>query len=256
MESTKAPEKFVLEQLEKFNGLAPGTLPQLVLQLPDGAFQLSMTQFFLHALGQDIVANRRVLDFGTGTGIVACLAALLGAKSVVATDNNPQVLRCAENNLRLNGFFPEKVELQLAHGFALPQRYRGGFDVVISNPAQIPLPYTIESLGDYFVGVYGRLMIDMVVENCCRFLSDSGVVLLTHSSLSNPWQTVNNMVSKGFSCEVLGCRSFPLYGGLEDPEVLDHLLRVGREIWQEDDGGYWFKTYFLKFVRGHKNCTK
>jgi len=45
----------------------------------------------------------RVLDLGTGTGILAIGAALLGATTVVAVDNNPLAVRTAARNVKLNG---------------------------------------------------------------------------------------------------------------------------------------------------------
>ncbi len=44
----------------------------------------------------------RVLDLGTGTGILAVAAALLGAKKVLAVDLNPLCVRTANENVRLN----------------------------------------------------------------------------------------------------------------------------------------------------------
>lgn len=44
----------------------------------------------------------RVLDLGTGTGILALAAALLGAKRVLAVDLNPLCVKTACKNVRLN----------------------------------------------------------------------------------------------------------------------------------------------------------
>lgn len=44
-----------------------------------------------------------VLDVGTGTGILALAALLLGAKVAVATDNDPDALRVARENAEVNG---------------------------------------------------------------------------------------------------------------------------------------------------------
>jgi ribosomal protein L11 methyltransferase len=43
-----------------------------------------------------------VLDLGTGTGILAVAAALLGAKKVVAVDLNPLCVKTAAKNVELN----------------------------------------------------------------------------------------------------------------------------------------------------------
>jgi len=45
---------------------------------------------------------RYVLDLGTGTGILAIAAALLGAKKVVAVDLNPLCVKTAAKNVELN----------------------------------------------------------------------------------------------------------------------------------------------------------
>lgn len=44
----------------------------------------------------------RVLDLGTGTGILAIAAALLGAKRVLAVDLNPLCVKTARENVKLN----------------------------------------------------------------------------------------------------------------------------------------------------------
>jgi ribosomal protein L11 methyltransferase len=46
---------------------------------------------------------QRVLDLGTGTGILALAAAILGAKEVLAVDLNPLSVKTAQRNIRLNG---------------------------------------------------------------------------------------------------------------------------------------------------------
>jgi ribosomal protein L11 methyltransferase len=59
----------------------------------------------------DKLLSYRVLDLGTGTGILAIGAALLGAKSVLAVDNNPLAVRTAALNVKLNKF-EEKIEVR------------------------------------------------------------------------------------------------------------------------------------------------
>lgn len=47
--------------------------------------------------------SQRVLDVGTGSGILAIAAAKLGAESVLGTDNDPIAVRVAEENAIRNG---------------------------------------------------------------------------------------------------------------------------------------------------------
>ncbi|MFH0844939.1 MAG: 50S ribosomal protein L11 methyltransferase, partial [Pseudomonadota bacterium] len=52
-------------------------------------------------LGESTRWNR-VLDLGTGTGILALIAAYLGAKEVLALDVNPLSIKTARRNVQLN----------------------------------------------------------------------------------------------------------------------------------------------------------
>jgi len=51
----------------------------------------------------DRLPSYRVLDLGTGTGILAIGAALLGAEKILAVDNNPLAIKTAALNVKLNG---------------------------------------------------------------------------------------------------------------------------------------------------------
>lgn len=49
------------------------------------------------------VSGKRVLDFGSGSGVVAVAAAMAGAKESIACDLDPAALDAAAANARLNG---------------------------------------------------------------------------------------------------------------------------------------------------------
>ncbi len=73
---------------------------------------------------------RTVLDLGTGTGLLAIAAAKLGAKRVVALDNNPLAVAVARHNVEMNdcGDRVEVVQHDLNGG--LPDT---NYDLVITN---------------------------------------------------------------------------------------------------------------------------
>lgn len=71
---------------------------------------------------------RRVLDVGTGTGILAMAAALLGAGSVTAIDNDPLAVEAAEKNVAAN----EVADRVFVSGLALAE-VKGRFDLVTAN---------------------------------------------------------------------------------------------------------------------------
>lgn len=70
-----------------------------------------------------------VLDLGTGTGILAIGAALLGAERILAVDSNPLAVRTALLNVRLNGL-EKKVKVREA----LAERsIDHDFDLLVAN---------------------------------------------------------------------------------------------------------------------------
>lgn len=53
----------------------------------------------------------QLLDFGTGSGIIAIAALLLGVSRVHAVDRDPVAIKVADINLRENGFGPDRFSL-------------------------------------------------------------------------------------------------------------------------------------------------
>lgn len=60
------------------------------------------TSLCMRFLENYIKGGMKVLDVGTGTGILAMCAAKLGAKEVLAVDNDPVAVKVAEENIALN----------------------------------------------------------------------------------------------------------------------------------------------------------
>ena len=60
------------------------------------------TRLCLLALEERLVPGDTVIDLGCGSGILAIAAARLGARHVVALDNDPQAVRVAEENVAAN----------------------------------------------------------------------------------------------------------------------------------------------------------
>jgi len=86
------------------------------------------TTFMMVLQMQDIdFKDKHVLDFGTGTGVLAILAHKLGATSVVAIDNDNLCIENASENFIKNNI--ETIELKKAdHVDAKP-----GFDIILAN---------------------------------------------------------------------------------------------------------------------------
>jgi ribosomal protein L11 methyltransferase len=70
--------------------------------------------------------GKNVLDFGTGTGVLAILAEKLGAANVMAIDNDEWSIRNAEENIRRNGC----IRIGLSLTYHLPDQK---FDIILAN---------------------------------------------------------------------------------------------------------------------------
>lgn len=78
--------------------------------------------------------SKTVLDVGTGSGILAAAAALLGFAGVVALDNDPEAVEVAGETIRNNGI-ARKVRLICGTTAEIGET----FDVVIANIQSQPL---------------------------------------------------------------------------------------------------------------------
>ncbi|MEE8162881.1 MAG: 50S ribosomal protein L11 methyltransferase, partial [Anaerolineae bacterium] len=80
---------------------------EVVIELdPSVAFGTGLhptTRMCLRALEEHLKPGDKVLDLGTGSGILAIAAAKLGAGSVLALDNDPLAVRAARANVQSNG---------------------------------------------------------------------------------------------------------------------------------------------------------
>jgi ribosomal protein L11 methyltransferase len=82
---------------------------------------------------------RRVLDLGSGTGVLAIAAAKALHRRVLASDIDPLAAAVARDNARLNGV-GNLVQSICAIGFSAPQfKARAPFDLVLANILANPL---------------------------------------------------------------------------------------------------------------------
>lgn len=69
----------------------------------------------------------RFLDLGTGTGLLAIAACLLGYRHITAVDNDPEAIEAARRNLKLNA----AVDIDLIGGDI--SKLSGSFDLIAAN---------------------------------------------------------------------------------------------------------------------------
>jgi len=116
------------------------------------------TTLCLEALDDELTAwppeqPKRVLDVGTGSGVLALAALASGVPRVVAVDIDAGAVRVAAENARLNGL---SSRLHLVHGG--PEALSGFWPLVLANVLAAPLMDMAPTLARR-VGHNGRLVL-------------------------------------------------------------------------------------------------
>jgi release factor glutamine methyltransferase len=164
------------------------------------------TALLLDAAWCEVRPTDRVIEVGTGSGIIAAALATI-AGSVVATDINPHAVACA----RYMGIDP--VQCDLVSGI------RGMFDLIIFNPPYLPTQPG-ERINDWLEyaldgGTTGRVVIERFVLDVGRVLAPGGRVLLLFSSLTELTDVSTLFLDHGYSVAVVA-----------DQNVEDEILYV------------------------------
>ena len=97
-----------------------------------GTAEHATTRGCLRALEETIAEGARVADVGTGSGILAIAAALLGASRVVALESDPWATAAARENARENGV-EDRVEVRDAEVGPGDLALLGPFDGIVAN---------------------------------------------------------------------------------------------------------------------------
>ena len=120
-------------------------------QMAFGTGQHATTRLCLKAVDEvllerkDDLATLKVLDVGTGSGILAIGAALLGARHIVGMDNDQVSVETAAENATLNGV---STSCKFSVG-AMPQAEKalgGPYDLILANILADPLVEMAPSL--------------------------------------------------------------------------------------------------------------
>lgn len=85
------------------------------------------TYMMIEEMSKLCVENKRVADFGTGTGVLAILAEKLGSKYVWAVDIDDWSIENASENIEKNGC--KNIKIEKADQFSSKEK----FDVILAN---------------------------------------------------------------------------------------------------------------------------
>jgi release factor glutamine methyltransferase len=183
---------------------------ELIFDVNDDVYEPAEDSF-LFAENLHVAAGEAVLDLGTGSGILAAVAAKT-AGSVVAMDVNPYAVRCAKDAARLNGV-REKIDFILGDLFtALKTGVM--FDLILFNAPYLPSEAGEEEtwIGRSWAGgADGRQVVDKFIAEVPAYLKSHGRVLLMQSTLTGVEETLSGFKKHGLKAFVVAEQKLPFF---------------------------------------------
>jgi methylase of polypeptide subunit release factors len=188
--------------------------------------------------------GRRAVDVGTGSGILGIVARLQGADQVYVLDTNSHAISLAMENAERNGVRDGFIHLPTGPTI-IPLPPGEILDMVVCNPAQLPLPQPDRAVSPFYAGPDGRQMIDELIRAVPGLLSASGRLLMTHNSLADLPKSLQLMESLGLESRVLAERSLE-FRPFINRDWLDELGGTARGLYDVRDGKAYERLYVVE----------
>jgi methylase of polypeptide subunit release factors len=156
-----------------------------------------------------------VADVGTGTGLLAIVAAMNRAATVLATDLNPVAVEIANKNFQLNNV----AHLCRAVVADLLPKNCSAFDAIVSNPPCMPVPADCDAWtlrGSLRTAVNGGAdgveATTTLIKEAAKTLRRGGRLFIPVVAWSNNNQAIANALNtSGFYSRTLGQFSMPYW---------------------------------------------
>jgi release factor glutamine methyltransferase len=215
---------------------------QINLHFRDGVGPASPYSLLLAENIPDL-SGKTVVDLGTGSGIIAIVAALQGAKLVYLLDTFDKAISLALENGERNGVADRLVHLPVGAAM-LPLPADEKVDVILCNPAQLPSPQQEQKNSPFHAGPDGRSMIDPLIREAPGKLKPFGQLLMVHNSLANIRKSLDALKSFGLKTSIVAERSIPFHPFV-DRAWLDKLGGEAKDLYSVRDGTAYQTLYLI-----------
>ena len=187
------------------------------------------------------------LDLCCGSGLLAIVAAKMGARKVFAVDINPHAVYTTSKNARLNDVGNKVIAIE---GHLYQPLGNRKFHLIFSNPPQTPIFSHLEDRLDcigraIFAGLDGRKVIDEIIDNARNYLAynpdgtQTGKLQLVTTSIIDFDNTVNRLKMNGFDCNIVATKRH-----LFRKEYYMVLPLINANLFVQD-GGKFFETIYV-----------
>ena len=215
------------------DGIAPAT-----------AYSLLLAENIPELPGQTVV------DLGTGSGFLAIVARLQGAKTVYLLDTYDKAMGLAMENAERNGVREGLIHLPIGSEM-VPLPHGERVNLILSNPAQLPLPEAEMENSPFYAGPEGRAMIDPLIREASEKLLPSGRLLITHNSLANLQKSFDLLESLGFETRIVAEQEIA-FRPFIDRKWLDTLGGSAAGLYHVRDGIAYERLCILEGLKGKK----
>ncbi|MDC9614432.1 class I SAM-dependent methyltransferase [Xenorhabdus khoisanae] len=155
------PEKITLA------GIKLAVTPQVFLPSP---LQTHSTPLLIKNIKHHNFTGKKVLDIGTGSGVLAIYSALKGASFITATDINDDILHHAKHNAYLNKI----TDIHFINS-NLFESVDGKYDYIFANGPISPESWSEEKLSGHTISSYGETLFSQYRD----YLTNEGVMFMT-----------------------------------------------------------------------------
>jgi ribosomal protein L11 methyltransferase len=133
--------------------------------------------------------GKRVLDAGSGTGILAIMAAKRGAKEVVAYDIDDWCLENGQENVAMNGV---EAQISVKQGTIFTAGIEGNFDIILANINKNVLLEEMSAYNQHLAPGGVLLLSGFYVEDIPDLLAEASPIglSLSHQSERDRWASL------------------------------------------------------------------